>query len=124
MRRATACSRRYWRPKVIRRHREPPKPRSAGRAPWATSRIWSGDRPVGNERDARVSLHHCAACALLMGAAGVAEFSEAVVFRPDLIALRQKITAMRDERLPDGAARVTIQLASGETLGEIVTTAK
>jgi 2-methylcitrate dehydratase PrpD len=33
-----------------------------------------GDRPVRNERDARVSIHHCAACALLLGAAGVPEF--------------------------------------------------
>src|SRR4051812_572292 len=31
-----------------------------------------GDRVVRNERDARVSIHHCAASALLWGAAGVA----------------------------------------------------
>ena len=30
-----------------------------------------GDREVRNERDARVSIHHCVACALLSGAAGV-----------------------------------------------------
>lgn len=83
-----------------------------------------GDRPVHNERDARVSIHHCVACGLLLGAAGVIEFSEATVFRPDIVALRQKVKAVLDASLPDGAARVTIHLASGETLEEIVMAAK
>ena len=83
-----------------------------------------GDRPVRNERDARVSIHHCAACALLLGTAGVTEFSEATVFRPELVALRQNVRAELDGSLPDGAARVVIQLTSGETLKEIVMAAK
>jgi 2-methylcitrate dehydratase PrpD len=83
-----------------------------------------GDRPVHNERDARVSIHHCVACALLLGAAGVIEFSEATVFRPDIMSLRQKVKAVLDVSLPDGAAHVTIHLASGETLEEIVMAAK
>jgi 2-methylcitrate dehydratase PrpD len=83
-----------------------------------------GDRPVRNQRDARVSIHHCSACALLLGAAGVPEFSDATVFRPDIVALRQKVTAALDGSLPDGAARVTIQLISGEKVSEIVLEAK
>lgn len=83
-----------------------------------------GDRPVRNERDARVSIHHCAACALLLGAAGVVEFSEATVFRPDIVALREKVRADLDASLPDGAARISIQLKSGETLSELVMAAK
>jgi 2-methylcitrate dehydratase PrpD len=83
-----------------------------------------GDRPVRNERDARVSIHHCAACALLLGAAGVPEFAEAVVFQPDIVALRQKVTASLDPSLPDGAARVSILMVSGETLSETVMAAR
>jgi len=83
-----------------------------------------GDRPVRNERDARVSIHHCAACALLLGKAGVPEFEGATVFRPDIVTLRQKVTAALDASLPDGAARVTIQLTSGETLSETVMAAR
>ena len=83
-----------------------------------------GDRPVRNERDARVSIHHCAACALLLGAAGVTEFADATVFRPDIVSLRQKVGAELDASLPDGAARVIIRLTSGETLSEIVMEAK
>lgn len=83
-----------------------------------------GDRPVRNDRDARVSIHHCAACALLLGVAGVPEFAEAIVFRPDIVSLRQKVKAELDTSLPDGATRVSIRLASGETLTETVMAAR
>jgi len=83
-----------------------------------------GDRVVRNERDARVSIHHCAACALLLGLAGVPEFADATVFRPDIVSLRQKVRAVLDASLPDGAARVIIQLTSGETFSEIVMAAR
>ena len=60
----------------------------------------------------------------MLGTAGVVEFSEATVFRPDVAALRQKVKAVLDASMPDGAARVTVGLASGETLEEIVMAAK
>ena len=80
-----------------------------------------GDRPVGNERDARVSIHHCVALGLLVGAAGVAEFARETVFRPDIAKFRDKVHAELDPAMPDGAARVTVRLASGEVLSETVT---
>jgi len=79
-----------------------------------------GNRAVDNERDARVSIHHCAACGLLVGAAGVAEFSAETVGRPDIVELRQKVRAELDGEMPDGAARVTLRLSSGEILTETV----
>jgi 2-methylcitrate dehydratase PrpD len=83
-----------------------------------------GDRRVRDERDARVSIHHCAACALLLGAAGVPEFSDETVFRPDIVSLREKVRAVLDASFPDGAARVTIQLTSGKTLSATVMEAR
>jgi 2-methylcitrate dehydratase PrpD len=83
-----------------------------------------GDREVRNERDARVSIHHCAAVALLLGKAGVAEFSQATVFRPDIAAFRRKVRAELDHALPDGASRVAIRLQSGQILGETVIAAR
>ena len=80
-----------------------------------------GDRPVNNERDARVSIHHCVACGLLLGKAGVTEFARETVVRPDIAQLRQKVGAELDARMPDGAARVTLRLLSGEVLSETVT---
>jgi 2-methylcitrate dehydratase PrpD len=83
-----------------------------------------GDRPVSNERDSRVSIHHSTAVALLFGAAGVREFSVPVVFQPEAVAMRQKVHAELDESLPDGAARVTIQTAIGDVLSETVMSAR
>lgn len=79
-----------------------------------------GDRPVNNERDARVSIHHCVACGLLLGTAGVAEFAQETVVRPDIAQLRQKVRAELDAQMPDGAARVTVRLTSGDILTETV----
>jgi 2-methylcitrate dehydratase PrpD len=83
-----------------------------------------GDRAVLNERDARVSIHHSAAVALLFGAAGVKEFSSPVVFRPEVAAMRQKVQAELDDSLPDGAARVTIQTSQGVVLSATVMSAR
>ncbi len=83
-----------------------------------------GDRAVANVRDARVSIHHSAACGLLLGAAGVREFSEAVVFEPAVVHFREKVRAQLDAGLPDGAAQVTVRTRSGKTLGETVMSAR
>jgi 2-methylcitrate dehydratase PrpD len=58
-------------------------------------------RPVRNERDARVSIHHCAACTRSVGAAGVPEFGEPIVFRPDIASLRRKVRAEFDASLTE-----------------------
>jgi 2-methylcitrate dehydratase PrpD len=79
-----------------------------------------GDRPVNNERDARVSIHHCVACGLALGRAGVTEFAREAVVRLDIAQLREKVTALVDGEMPDGAARVTLRLTSGEVLTETV----
>jgi 2-methylcitrate dehydratase PrpD len=79
-----------------------------------------GDRAINNERDARVSIHHCVACGLLVGAAGVAEFSPEAVSRSDISQLRQKVRAELDGEMPDGTARVTLRLSSGDVLTETV----
>lgn len=80
-----------------------------------------GDRPVRNERDARVSIHHCAALGLLRGRAGVADFEAAAVADAGLAALRAKTTAVLDDGLPRGAATVTVRIADGRELRETVT---
>ena len=61
---------------------------------------------------------------MLLGAAGVTEFVDATVFRPDIVSLRQKVRAMLDTSLPDGAARVIVQLTSGETFEKLAMEAK
>ncbi|HET7879987.1 MAG TPA: hypothetical protein VFL55_03815, partial [Acetobacteraceae bacterium] len=79
-----------------------------------------GDRAVASERDARVSIHHCAAVALLFGAAGMHEFSEAVVQDPRVVALRALTRPQLDPTAPKGSATVTLRLRDGRTLTSTV----
>jgi 2-methylcitrate dehydratase PrpD len=72
-----------------------------------------GDRPVRNERDARVSIHHSAALGFVRGHAGVAAFEMPAVTDPALCAFRAKVSAALDESLPRGAARVMVRLTDG-----------
>ena len=72
-----------------------------------------GDRPVRNERDARVSIHHAAAIGLILGKAGVREFEAGVVDDPAIAALRGKVKAVLDPALPRSAAIVTVNMRDG-----------
>ena len=70
--------------------------------------IARGDRVVRNARDARVSIHHCAALGFWRGRAGVLDFEQDAVDDAALAAFRAKVVAVEDASLPRGAARVTV----------------
>ena len=73
-----------------------------------------GDRVVRNERDARVSIHHCVAAPFLWAKAGVEEFSHAQVMSDTAIAFRDIVQVKLDASLPIGAATVRVQTRSGD----------
>ena len=75
-----------------------------------------GDRAVANANDARISIHHAVAAALITGAAGVVEFQEAFVASPAAVAMRGKVVAELDAELPQGAATVAVRTVSGDEL--------
>lgn len=79
-----------------------------------------GDRAVANERDARVSIQHCAAVSLLFGAAGLEEFSERAAQDPAVAALRARTRAQLDANSPRGAATATLRTTDGRTLTSTV----
>jgi 2-methylcitrate dehydratase PrpD len=79
-----------------------------------------GDRNVTNERDARVSIHHCAAVSFLFGKAGLREFSEEMVHDNAVAALRALTTVRLDSNSPKGAAIATVGTLDGRTLEETV----
>jgi 2-methylcitrate dehydratase PrpD len=79
-----------------------------------------GDRSVTDDRDARVSIHHCAAVALLFGAAGLPEFAEATVHDPAVVALRGRTRVGLDAAALKGAATVTVRMRDGRTLTSTV----
>jgi 2-methylcitrate dehydratase PrpD len=74
-----------------------------------------GDRRVDNARDAKISIHHSVAVVLLFGAAGLNEYSDAVVNDPGVAALRARVRDEVDAAMPVGAARVRVTTRGGDT---------
>lgn len=83
-----------------------------------------GDRAVTGERDSRVSIHHCAAVAFLFGKAGLAEFEDATVWDPAVVAFRGRCRAVLDSASPRGAATATVRTTDGRMLSATVLHAK
>ena len=83
-----------------------------------------GGRTVTNERDAWVSIHHCASVSFLFGKAGLTEFSDEVVRDPAVAALRALTTVRLDSNSPKGAATATVRTLDGRTLEETVLQAR
>ena len=79
------------------------------------------DRPdVGDGRSAKVSLQHSVAVALLRGAAGLAQYTDAAVADPAVRALRDRVSAADDASIPVESAVVEVRLADGSQLEERV----
>jgi 2-methylcitrate dehydratase PrpD len=70
--------------------------------------------------EAKLSVHHCAAAALIHGAVGVREFTDACVNDPAVAALRARVTLVDDPAMPKPAAGVTMRLRDGSTLEKYV----
>jgi 2-methylcitrate dehydratase PrpD len=74
----------------------------------------TGKKEPRNGLEAKFSVYHGCAAGLLFGRAGEAEFADAVVERPDVIALRRKVQAIADPSIDEAAADVVAVLANGE----------
>jgi 2-methylcitrate dehydratase PrpD len=74
------------------------------------------DRPnVTTGREAKISLQHSVAVALLRGRAGVTEFLDGAVSDPLVKALRARVAAVADPATPIEAATVRLTLSTGST---------
>jgi 2-methylcitrate dehydratase PrpD len=72
------------------------------------------DRPnISTGRESQVSTQHAVAAALVTGQAGVAQFTDACVNDPAVLALRGKVGVVRDGRYATTAAEVAIATADG-----------
>ena len=77
------------------------------------------DRPnVETGRDAKVSLQHSVAAALLFGAAGLAQYEDDCVADGAVRALRARVVFEEDPAMPVESATVTLHLADGTQLSE------
>lgn len=84
----------------------------------------TGKRTPRNPLEARVSLYHCAAAALLRGAAGVPEMSQDCIDDAEVADLRARMRAIADPALGRGEAIVEVSLADGRTLRSHVLNAR
>jgi 2-methylcitrate dehydratase PrpD len=72
------------------------------------------DRPkISTSAQSQVSVQHAVAAALVTGKAGVAQFADACVKDPKVVALRGKVEVLRDESFATVAAAVEITTADG-----------
>ena len=72
------------------------------------------DRPVANERDGKISIHHSVAAVFVLGTAGVREFADPLVMDPAVAAFRARVHAETDPAMPVGAARVSARTSGGK----------
>ena len=70
--------------------------------------------------DGKFSVYHSAAAAIIYGQAGEAEYSDAVVRDPAVVALRGRITANVDPAMSSDAVRVSVTLTDGRRLEKYV----
>ena len=66
--------------------------------------------------EGKFSVYHSAAVAILYGAAGEAEYSDASVRDPQVIAIRDRVNATVDSDLHEDQTRVSIRLKNGKTV--------
>ncbi len=66
--------------------------------------------------ESKFSVYHSCAIGLLYGAAGEHEYTDEVVNRPEVVALRGKVDALVDESIDAAAADVTVRTTDGRVL--------
>jgi 2-methylcitrate dehydratase PrpD len=66
--------------------------------------------------EGKFSVYHSSAVAVIYGAAGEAEYSDAVVRDPKVIALRDKVSATVDKTMHEDQVHVSIRLKNGKTV--------
>ena len=66
--------------------------------------------------EAKFSVYHACAAGIVFGQAAESEFSDEVVARPDMVALRERMHAVADERIDEESADITLTTVDGRTL--------
>jgi 2-methylcitrate dehydratase PrpD len=73
----------------------------------------TGKKEPADGLQGKFSVYHGCAAGLIFGRAGEAEFADAIVTRPDVVALRRKVVATVDDAIDEASADVTAVLADG-----------
>ncbi len=73
----------------------------------------TGKKEPADGLAAKFSVYHGCTAGLIFGRAGEPEYDDAIVTRPDVVALRRKVVATVDERIDEASADVTAVLRDG-----------
>jgi 2-methylcitrate dehydratase PrpD len=76
----------------------------------------TGRRTPRTGLEGKFSVYHACAAGIVFGGAGEAEFSDQVVARPDVVALRDRVVATADDSIAEEAADVTVICRDGRKL--------
>jgi 2-methylcitrate dehydratase PrpD len=76
----------------------------------------TGKKEPADGLQAKFSVYHGCAAGLTFGRAAEEEFSDAVVNRPDMVALRRKVVATVDDAIDEASADVTALLNDGRRI--------
>jgi 2-methylcitrate dehydratase PrpD len=74
----------------------------------------TGKKEPADGLQAKFSVYHGCAAGLTFGRAAEEEFDDAVVNRPDMVALRRKVVATVDNAIDEASVDVTAVLADGQ----------
>ncbi len=73
----------------------------------------TGKKEPADGLQGKFSVYHGCAAGLLFGRAAEEEFADAIVTRPDVVALRRKVVATVDDSIDEASADVTAVLTDG-----------
>ena len=76
----------------------------------------TGKKEPADGLQGKFSVYHGCAAGLIFGRAGEPEYEDAIVTRPDVVALRRKVVATVDDAIDEAAADVTAVLRDGRRL--------
>ena len=80
----------------------------------------TGNKTPQTGLQGKFSVYHAVGAALVLGRAGVAEFTDEVVKDPRVTAVRDRVSAVVDDHIREAGAVVTIRLKDGRTVKEAV----
>ncbi|HBH36928.1 MAG TPA: 2-methylcitrate dehydratase [Curvibacter sp.] len=73
----------------------------------------TGKKEPADGLQGKFSVYHGCACGLMFGKAGEEQYADAIVTRPDMVALRRKVVATVDEHIDEASVDVTAVLKDG-----------
>jgi 2-methylcitrate dehydratase PrpD len=83
-------------------------------------RLMMGNAAPRTGLEAKLSVQHCAAAALIRGQVGVREFTDTCVNDPAVVALRGRVMLVEDLAMPKEAAGVAVRASGGATFEKYV----